>query len=116
MRRHESVPLSPLPLPPEALDTDHRFATTLASGLELLRCFTVSGPALGNRELADLLRLPKSTISRLTFTLTALGFLRKNQALGKYELGPAVLGIHACNMAVPRLAEELEKAPMKRKG
>lgn len=73
------------------LKQDRRFATTLVSGLGLLRCFTAAEPLLGNRELAERTGLPKATVSRLSFTLAALGHLRRNSRLGKYELGPAVL-------------------------
>lgn len=75
----------------DTLKRDRRFATTLVSGLDLLRCFTAAEPMLGNKELAERMGLPKATVSRLTFTLTALGHLRRNARLGKYELGPAVL-------------------------
>jgi DNA-binding IclR family transcriptional regulator len=37
--------------------------------------------------------LPKPTVSRLTYTLTKLGYLRHNMRLGKYQLGSAVLSI-----------------------
>ena len=37
--------------------------------------------------------LPKPTMSRLTYTLTKLGYLRHNIRLGKYQLGSAVLSI-----------------------
>src|SRR5262245_33050947 len=43
---------------------DKQFATTLARGLEILRCFTPEGPTLGNKDLAERTGLPKPTISR----------------------------------------------------
>jgi len=72
---------------------DRQFATTLARGLELLRCFTPEVPLLGNKELAQRMKLPAPTISRLTYTLTCLGYLTQAEAYGKYQLGSAVLSL-----------------------
>lgn len=72
-------------------DGDRQFATTLARGLQLLRCFTPEQPVLGNRELADMTGLSKPTISRFTYTLTQLGYLKPDPGTGKYQLGSAVL-------------------------
>ena len=72
---------------------DKQFATTLARGLELLRCFTPERPILGNGELAQMLQLPKATISRLTYTLMCLGYLTGTEFYGKYQLGAATLSV-----------------------
>ena len=72
---------------------DRQFATTLARGLEVLRCFTPLEPMLGNKEISLRTGLPKPTVSRLTYTLTKLGYLRHNMRMGKYQLGSAVLSI-----------------------
>jgi DNA-binding IclR family transcriptional regulator len=72
---------------------DRQFATTLARGLEVLRCFTPGEPMLGNKEISVRTGLPKPTVSRLTYTLTKLGYLRHNMRMGKYQLGSAVLSI-----------------------
>jgi DNA-binding IclR family transcriptional regulator len=72
---------------------DRQFATTLARGLELLRCFTPQDEILGNRELSQRLGLPAATVSRLTYTLVAMGYLAPAGAYGKYRLGSAVLSL-----------------------
>ena len=72
---------------------DRQFATTLARGLEVLRCFTPLEPMLGNKEISVRTGLPKPTVSRLTYTLTKLGYLRHNMRMAKYQLGSAVLSI-----------------------
>ncbi len=72
---------------------DRQFATTLARGLELLRCFAPEQPLLGNKELAQHLRLPRATISRLTYTLVAMGYLKQDADSGKYRLGAAVISL-----------------------
>jgi DNA-binding IclR family transcriptional regulator len=90
-------PTAPLAQPGAAYSYEHegdrQFATTLARGLEVLRCFTPLEPLLGNKEISVRTALPKPTVSRLTYTLTKLGYLRHNMRLGKYQLGSAVLSI-----------------------
>src|SRR6478672_11497797 len=90
-------PTAPLSPPPATFSYEHegdrQFATTLARGLEVLRCFTPLEPLLGNKEISVRTGLPKPTVSRLTYTLTKLGYLRHNMRLGKYQLGSAVLSI-----------------------
>src|SRR3990172_4226718 len=90
-------PNGPLSAPGIAYSYEHegdrQFATTLARGLEVLRCFTPLEPMLGNKEISVRTGLPKPTVSRLTYTLTKLGYLRHNMRLGKYQLGSAVLSI-----------------------
>jgi DNA-binding IclR family transcriptional regulator len=56
--------------------------------------------------------LPKPTVSRLTYTLTKLGYLRHNMRLGKYQLGSAVLSIGyplLASMNVRQVARPLMK-------
>ena len=111
-----SEPNAPLPLPPSGFSYEHegdrQFATTLARGLEVLRCFTPLEPLLGNKEISQRTGLPKPTVSRLTYTLTKLGYLRHNMRLGKYQLGSAVLSIGyplLASMNVRQLARPLMK-------
>lgn len=83
---------------PESLDaaTLHahpQFATTLAHGLAILGCFANGSPVLGNKDIAEQLGMSRPTVSRLTFTLVGLGYLRRDDRTGKYSLGPAVLSL-----------------------
>jgi DNA-binding IclR family transcriptional regulator len=80
-----------LPAPPDETSTDRQFAINLARGLQVLRAFTPTEPMLGNRELADRTGLPKATISRLTYTLTLLGYLNRSEKYQRYRLGAGVL-------------------------
>jgi DNA-binding IclR family transcriptional regulator len=77
---------------------DRQFVTALHRGLEILRCFKPTDLAgLGNVELARRSGLPHSTISRLTYTLTALGYLLYDGETARYRLGIPVLGLgYAC--------------------
>ena len=103
------------PVPPQFSyehEGDRQFATTLARGLEVLRCFTPLEPLLGNKEISVRTGLPKPTVSRLTYTLTKLGYLRHNMRLGKYQLGSAVLSIGyplLASMSVRQIARPFMK-------
>ncbi|KQV87221.1 IclR family transcriptional regulator [Massilia sp. Root351] len=72
---------------------DRQFVHALARGLELLRCFGPGEVYLTNAELAKRSSLPKPTVSRLTHTLTTLGYLNYSESLGKYQLGAGVLAL-----------------------
>jgi DNA-binding IclR family transcriptional regulator len=78
---------------PHDLADDRQFSMNLARGLEVLRAFTATEPVLGNREIADRTGLPKPTVSRLTYTLTLLGYLMRDAAAQKYRLGSGVLSL-----------------------
>lgn len=79
---------------PDGADTKgHNYVTALARGLELLRCFGDAAEYLGNAELAKRTDIPRPTVSRLTATLTQLGYLLYMPHLEKYRLGPRVLDL-----------------------
>jgi DNA-binding IclR family transcriptional regulator len=79
----------------EALDDDsfagRQFITALARGLDVLGAFRIGDPPLSNQELADRCRLPRPTISRISHTLTELGYLSYHDDFGCYQSGGAVL-------------------------
>ncbi|MDR5749684.1 MULTISPECIES: IclR family transcriptional regulator [unclassified Caballeronia] len=77
---------------PEALD-ERKFVVALARGLELLRAFRPGEVLLGNRDFAERTGLPKATVNRLAYTLTTLGYLRFDEAAGKYALDTGVLSL-----------------------
>ena len=78
---------------PHDLTADRQFSMNLARGMEVLRVFTSADPVLGNREISDRSGLPKPTVSRITYTLTLLGYLSRDGATQKYRLGPGVLSL-----------------------
>jgi DNA-binding IclR family transcriptional regulator len=78
---------------PAAAKEDRHFVTALARGLQVLACFRSGDALLGNQELAERCRLPKSTVSRLTMTLTRLGYLIQMPDTGRYRLGMATLSL-----------------------
>jgi DNA-binding IclR family transcriptional regulator len=79
---------------PSLDSVDRDFVTALARGLEVLRCFSRNGTVLGPTEVAQKSGLPKSTVTRLIYTLTKLDYLTYIQDSGKYRLGPAMLTLN----------------------
>jgi DNA-binding IclR family transcriptional regulator len=69
--------------------TDPSFATTLAHGLDVLAAFRNNPRPLSNAELAAHTGLSRPTVSRLTYTLSQLGYLKRD-AKG-FVLGLGVL-------------------------
>ncbi len=89
---------------------DRQFVTALARGLEVLRCFRPSDRHLGNNDIAERTGLPKPTVTRLTYTLTRMGYLYHDEKLGKYQLGTGVLSLgfsFITNMDVLKIARPL---------
>ncbi|MEN1310567.1 IclR family transcriptional regulator [Pseudomonas aeruginosa] len=105
----EAVLIDPMQEKDEELK-DRQFVTALARGLELLRCFTPRESLLGNQELAKKTGLPKPTVSRLTHTLTRLGYLRRLPHSGKYQLEVGVMSFGYAmlsNLSIRALARPL---------
>lgn len=75
----------------ESGEKDYRINSGLARGLSVLKAFGPDNRPIGNAEIATRVKLPKATVSRLTFTLTELGYLQHDEETGRYSLGPAVL-------------------------
>jgi DNA-binding IclR family transcriptional regulator len=74
-------------------DSDRQFITALARGLDVIRCFQPGEGPLGNQEIAAKTSLPKATVSRITYTLSALGYLEFLPKWSKYQLGAPVLSL-----------------------
>nr|WP_242529105.1 IclR family transcriptional regulator [Ramlibacter ginsenosidimutans] len=94
-------------------DDDPRFNNAVARGLAILRAFQFDRKLLGNVEIAAATQLPKPTVSRLTYTLTQLGYLRYLPEFGKYELAAGVVTLaypYLVNMPVPAIARPLMEA------
>src|ERR1700749_3166046 len=72
--------------------TDPSFATTLAHGLDVLGAFRNGTGSLSNAELALHTGLSRPTVSRLTYTLSQLGYLKRN-AKGRFEPGLGILAM-----------------------
>src|ERR1700676_380970 len=93
-----------------AAKADRHFVTALARGLEVLACYRHGDRVLGNQELSQRCGLAKSTVSRLTHTLTKLGYLIYVEDSAKYSLGPATLSLGSAMLSrldIRRLAHPL---------
>ncbi len=75
------------------VNSDPRFATTVAHGMSVLQCFRMTEPALSNKDLAERTGLSKATISRLTYTLELKGLLLYDGELRRYRLGAGILSL-----------------------
>nr|WP_323750365.1 IclR family transcriptional regulator [Marinobacter sp.] len=89
-------------------EKDRKFVEALSRGLDVLRAFSHGSVILGNHDIARLTNLPKPTVSRMTYTLTKLGYLSYNAQLKKYQLGSGVLALgyaYVSNLKVRQLAK-----------
>ena len=102
---HESWDVAPAHGARAAVHNDRKFVTALARGLEVLRVFTPTEGLLGNGEIAERTGLPKPTVSRLTYTLTKLGYLAHVERLAKYQLAPAALALGYTALANIRIRQ-----------
>ncbi len=90
-----------------------QFVVALHRGLEVLRCFQPGDRALGNQEIAERTELPNSTVSRLTYTLSTLGYLEYLEDAGKYRISIAVLRLGYSYLAGLSI-QEVARPAMKR--
>lgn len=94
-------------------DDSRKFVEALARGLEVLRCFNPGDHFLGNQEISKRTGLPKTTITRLTYTLCELGYLSYSPQQNKFSLGNAVIGLGYAKLAqmdIRRIARPLMQA------
>lgn len=71
----------------------------VSRAFDILRCFEGPDMRLGNRDIADRCGLPRSTVSRLMFTLTRIGQLVYLPREQKYALGPHGIALGAARFA-----------------
>src|SRR6267154_1861491 len=70
----------------------------VSRAFDILRCFEGQDARLGNLEISSRCGLPRSTVSRLTHTLTRMGqlvYLPRDQ---KYRIGPSAVAMSASMM------------------
>lgn len=65
----------------------------VSRAFDILRCFEGHEARLGNLDIASRCGLPRSTVSRLTHTLTRMGHLVYLPQDQKYRLGPGALAM-----------------------
>src|SRR5215469_4090427 len=99
--------------------TDRRFVVALSRGLDVLRAFRPNDGLLGNQEIAARTNLPKPTVSRLTYTLTKLGYLTPVPRFEKYQLAPAAMALGyaaLANLGLRQLSEPYREELMRQTG
>jgi DNA-binding IclR family transcriptional regulator len=99
--------------------TDRSFVVALSRGLDVLRAFQPNDGLLGNQEIAARTKLPKPTVSRLTYTLTKLGYLTPVPRFEKYQLAPAAMALGYAaltNLGVRHLSEPYREELMRETG
>lgn len=87
---------------------DRKFVEALSRGLDVLRAFSQGSVVMGNQDIARITGLPKPTVSRMTYTLTKLGYLSYSTQLEKYQLDSGVLALgyaYVSNLRVRQLAK-----------
>jgi DNA-binding IclR family transcriptional regulator len=105
--------------PAKKVATDRSFVVALSRGLEVLRAFHPNDGLLGNQEIAARTKLPKPTISRLTYTLTKLGYLTPVPRFEKYQLAPSAMSLGyaaLANLGVRHLSEAYREEVMRATG
>src|SRR5579885_2550494 len=91
----------------------------VSRAFDILRCFEGHEARLGNLEISNRCGLPRSTVSRLTHTLTRMGqlvYLPRDQ---KYRIGPSAVamstsmmkGLQLRNLIRQRLQDVAEQLP-----
>jgi len=91
----------------------------VSRAFDVLRCFEGHEARLGNLEISNRCGLPRSTVSRLTHTLTRMGqlvYLPRDQ---KYRIGPSAVamstsmmkGLQLRNLVRQRLQDVAEQLP-----
>jgi DNA-binding IclR family transcriptional regulator len=99
--------------------TDRSFVVALSRGLDVLRAFHPNDGLLGNQEIAARTNLPKPTVSRLTYTLTRLGYLTQVPRFEKYQLAPSAMALGyaaLANLGVRHLSESFREEVMRATG
>jgi DNA-binding IclR family transcriptional regulator len=91
----------------------------VSRAFDILRCFESHDARLGNLEISNRCGLPRSTVSRLTHTLTRMGQLAYLPGDQKYRIGPSAVamstsmmrGLQVRNLIRLRLQEIAEQLP-----
>lgn len=84
---------------------DRKFVASIARAFKVLRAFQPGQGPMGNNDIAVATGLPKATVTRLTHTLTQLGYLNRIGRLGAYELNPSLLALGYCVLSNIRARE-----------
>lgn len=86
-------------MPPDSRSGEDRyFITALSRGLDVLACFRSGDTSLSNQQISERCGLPKSTVTRIVYTLSKRGYLTQIEG-GRYTLGTATLSLGSSMLA-----------------
>ncbi|WP_164514724.1 IclR family transcriptional regulator [Bifidobacterium goeldii] len=91
-------------------DDPRRVPSSLANAFAILRCFSADCPELGVTDVARMIGVHKSTVSRMMTSLQQLGYLHRDASTDKYRLGVSLLALVSpllSNVDVRRIAHPL---------
>lgn len=74
---------------------DPQYVVAVERGFDILRCFGTDDIDLSNAEIVERTGLSKPTVSRLTNTLTRLGYLTYAERTGTYSLAAGLIALVA---------------------
>jgi DNA-binding IclR family transcriptional regulator len=80
------------PRHPSTAGSQGPVSAPLARGFDVLKAFQSGDPPLRNQDIARRTGIPPSSVSRITGSLVALGYLAYDANMQAYSLTPAVLG------------------------
>ena len=69
------------------------FVASVEKAFQVLRAFETRQRSLGLTEIAEATGLDKSSVQRFTYTLAALGYLKKDQEARRYTIAPKILSL-----------------------
>lgn len=75
----------------------------LERGIAVLRCFGVNTPELSLTEIVGRMGIPKATVFRILRTLCDAGMLERDEASGRYRVGPYALELGTAFLQALRL-------------
>lgn len=90
-----SASLTPSASVADDIDRESGVIQVVARAFDILRCFDNHNARIGNMEIALRCGLPRSTVSRLTHSLTRMGLLAYLPQDQKYRLGPGAIAMSA---------------------
>lgn len=72
-------------------EKDPQFAYTLAKGLEVLKAFGTGDSQMSNKAIADATGIARTTVARLTRTLSLMGYLKYDAKDAQYRMAAPLL-------------------------
>jgi DNA-binding IclR family transcriptional regulator len=94
------------------LDLKTQSVPALERGLRILECLADSQHGLTLSQITRVMDLPKSTVHCLLLTFERAGYIQREDATGRYRLGPGLFRL--ANVALPALTVREQAVPLLR--